>query len=132
MAIGKAEAMKTAATNRPVGSKYNRLMGAWLRKHGLSEITPAERYRILNILDNLAAIETWRDGLKPESGGGSTIRRRSGRTGALVSRLAKPGNSGCIWSLATPAGRGVARRYIGDKSTSAEPPWLCAMASALA
>lgn len=30
--IGRTEALKAAGTNRPVGTRYNRAMGDWLRK----------------------------------------------------------------------------------------------------
>jgi len=63
LAIGRAEAMKAAQTNRPGGATYNRLMGNWLRENGLSDITAQERYRLLLILENLTAIGTWRASL---------------------------------------------------------------------
>jgi hypothetical protein len=52
--IGKATALKAAATNRPVGSKYNRAMGQWLRDNGLADVNAQERYRLLLILEKLA------------------------------------------------------------------------------
>jgi len=64
--IGKAEAMREANVNRPVGGKCNRAIGAWLRKHGLSDVSAPERYKLLLILDNLPAVEAWRAGLTEE------------------------------------------------------------------
>jgi hypothetical protein len=63
LAIGRAETMKAANTNRPVGTTYNRLMGQWLKQHSLDDVGTQERYRALLILENLAEIETWRAGL---------------------------------------------------------------------
>jgi len=63
LAIGRAEAMKQAKANRPLGSKYNRLFGAWLRDNGLADVTAQERYRALRCVDNCEAIERWRENL---------------------------------------------------------------------
>jgi hypothetical protein len=38
-------------------------MGKWLRENGLADVAAQERYRAMLVLENLAAIETWRDGL---------------------------------------------------------------------
>jgi hypothetical protein len=64
--IGRASALKVAVSNKPVGTRYNKAMGAWLRGNGLSGITAQERYRLLLILDNLPEIERWHDNLPPE------------------------------------------------------------------
>jgi hypothetical protein len=64
--IGKVTVMVAAKTNRPVGSRYNRMMADWLGTNGLSDVVAQERNRLLKIMDNLAAIETWRDRL-PEA-----------------------------------------------------------------
>ena len=61
--IGRAVSLGTAETNRPVGSRYNRAMGQWLREHDLADINNQERYRCLLVLENLPAISAWRDGL---------------------------------------------------------------------
>jgi hypothetical protein len=63
LAIGRTEALKSAETNKPVGSRYNRLMGIWLVDHGLDDVNNQERYRALLILQNLDAISAWRAGL---------------------------------------------------------------------
>jgi hypothetical protein len=61
--IGRATAMRLANANKPVGTKYNRAMANWLRKHDLAEITAQERYRAILCIENLTAIEEWRAGL---------------------------------------------------------------------
>jgi hypothetical protein len=66
LAIGKASAMKIAQTNRAVGTKYNRIMGQWLRERGFDGINNQERYRALLCLENLPAIEAWRSTLSDE------------------------------------------------------------------
>jgi hypothetical protein len=38
-------------------------MGEWLRDNGLGDVCAQERYRLLLILENLPAIEAWREGL---------------------------------------------------------------------
>jgi hypothetical protein len=63
LAVGRVETMKAANTHSPVGSTYNRLMGAWLKQHGFADINNQERYRALRCLENLDAIEAWRAGL---------------------------------------------------------------------
>jgi hypothetical protein len=63
LAIGRAVCMRQANANKPAGSRYNRLMGQWLRENGLDGINNQERYRAILVLENLAAIERWRDGL---------------------------------------------------------------------
>ena len=63
LAIGRTAALKAAATNKCVGTRYNAAMGAWLRHNGLDGVTNQERYRALLILENLGEIEGWRAGL---------------------------------------------------------------------
>jgi hypothetical protein len=77
LAIGRAETMKAANTNRPVGTTYNRLMGQWLKQHGFDGINNQERYRALRCLENLDAIEAWRATLDDAS------RRRLNHVGAI-------------------------------------------------
>jgi hypothetical protein len=64
--IGRAASLMAAGTNRPVGSRYNKEMSVWLRQAGLDGINNQERYRALQVLENLAQITTWRDTL-PEA-----------------------------------------------------------------
>jgi|SRR5215813_7579109 len=60
LAIGREQCMALAKTNKPVGTTYNRAMGAWLAQHGLDGINGQERYRALWMLDHLPSIEQWR------------------------------------------------------------------------
>jgi hypothetical protein len=64
--LGRAAALRAAQTNEPVGTKYNRAMGAWLLEHGLGGINAQTRYRALLVLENLEPITRWRDGLDPK------------------------------------------------------------------
>jgi hypothetical protein len=77
LAIGRSVALQAADTNRPVGSRFNRTMGAWLRQAGLDGINNQERYRALLVLENISAISAWRDGLD------ETQRRRLNHPGAI-------------------------------------------------
>jgi hypothetical protein len=63
LAIGRTVALQAAGTNSPVGTRYNTAMGTWLRENGLGDVVAQERYRLLLILQNLDAVETWRAGL---------------------------------------------------------------------
>jgi hypothetical protein len=80
ISIGRVEALKAAETNRPLGRKYNLAMRRWLRKNGLADIVPQERYKLLLILENLTAIEAWSAKLSLE------LRRRLNHPGAIWSR----------------------------------------------
>jgi hypothetical protein len=80
LALARAECMREAKSNKPLGTAYNRLMGAWLKRHGLDSIRGQERYRCLQVLDNLPEIEAWRAGLSEEK------RRRLNHPGAVIAR----------------------------------------------
>ena len=87
LVIGRTEALKIAQTNRPVGSRYNRTIACWLHENGLADVCAQERYRILLIIENLEAIESWRAGLDDRE------RRRLNHPGAIWShwkRATKP------------------------------------------
>jgi hypothetical protein len=60
VAIGRAECLKIAGSNRPFGKKYTAAMGLWLANAGLDGIHQQERYWALKIVDNIAEIEAWR------------------------------------------------------------------------
>lgn len=65
--IGRDQAMSEAKARSPHGKKYTKLMTAFLRKHGFDDIVQPARYRALLCIDNLEAIEAFRDGLtEPE------------------------------------------------------------------
>lgn len=57
-----------AKANRPGGSKHNAAMGAWLRNNRLDGISTLERYLALLCVENLDAIETWRDDFDEKKG----------------------------------------------------------------
>ncbi|WP_334406062.1 hypothetical protein [Bradyrhizobium sp. AZCC 2289] len=52
--------MQIAKTNKPVGTRYDRAIGAWLAESKLDGITNQERYRALLCLENLGTVEAWR------------------------------------------------------------------------
>jgi hypothetical protein len=82
LAIGRAVCMRQANANKPAGSKYNRL-----RDVGLDGINNQERYRATLVMENLAAIERWREGLD------EGLRRRLNHPNAIWShwhRTQKP------------------------------------------
>jgi hypothetical protein len=55
------EAMRVANTNRPVGKGYVMVCGAWLSKYpALADIHKSVRGHLLNIMENLDAVQTWR------------------------------------------------------------------------
>jgi hypothetical protein len=55
------EAMRVANTNRPVGKGYVMVCGAWLAKYpALADIHKSVRGHLLNIMENLDAVQTWR------------------------------------------------------------------------
>jgi hypothetical protein len=41
--IGRTEAMAKAKTNKPLGAKYNRLVGSWLRANGFGTASPIRK-----------------------------------------------------------------------------------------
>lgn len=61
--IGRAAAMQAAGAKTAHGKKYTALMGGWLRVNGFDDILPAARYRAVQCVDNIAAIEQFRAGL---------------------------------------------------------------------
>jgi len=60
LVIGRSSAMMAATSNKPMGGRYNKAFGAWLRGNGLDGISNQERYRAILVLENLPAIEQWR------------------------------------------------------------------------
>jgi hypothetical protein len=98
LVIGRTEALKTANTNRAVGSKYNRAMGQWLREVGL-DLTAQERHSLMRIMANLDAIEQWR--------------------GALPAELRRKHNSPSLFWIWRKATREAPRR---ERAAGATPP----------
>jgi hypothetical protein len=61
--IGRDAALEAAGVKTPFGKRYTNAMAEWLRQNGLENIQQQVRYRLLQVLDNLPAIEAWRAGL---------------------------------------------------------------------
>jgi len=53
-------AMNEAGTNQPIGSRYNALMADWLARYGLDDMDKGARSRLVEMMDNIGAIEEWR------------------------------------------------------------------------
>jgi hypothetical protein len=60
LSIGRQDAMATAGTNAPVGSRYNAEFGNWLTRHKFDDIDKGDRSRLFEVMDNQGAIEAWR------------------------------------------------------------------------
>jgi hypothetical protein len=80
LAVGRAECMAAAKTNKPMGTTYNRLMGLWLRRHELEEVDAGERCKCMRLLDQLTEIEQWRAPLTDAE------KRRWNHPGAVLAR----------------------------------------------
>ncbi|MEH2547136.1 hypothetical protein V1283_003781 [Bradyrhizobium sp. AZCC 2262] len=61
--VGRTEALKAAGTNVPFGKVYTRFMAEWLRANQFDDIGQQVRYRLLQCMENIAAIEKWRSTL---------------------------------------------------------------------
>jgi hypothetical protein len=59
LALGRANAMKAAKTNRPLGSRYNSIFSAFLSANGFDTIDRGTRTRLFEIHEHQAAILTW-------------------------------------------------------------------------
>jgi hypothetical protein len=77
LVLGRAAAMAAAKSNTPMGTKYNRLMGEWLRANGFDGISNQERYRCILCVEHADSIEEWRQSL-PEA-----KRRKLNHPGAV-------------------------------------------------
>jgi hypothetical protein len=58
--IGRQDAMAAAETEQPIGSRYNSEFGSWLAHHHFDNIDKGDRIRLIEVIDNLPAIEAWR------------------------------------------------------------------------
>jgi hypothetical protein len=56
---GRTKAMALARTNKPEGRRYNMEFGAWLAAHSFDDLEGTARKRLLQCMENIAAIETW-------------------------------------------------------------------------
>jgi hypothetical protein len=61
--IGRVETMRLLHSNRPAGAQWSRVFGGWLAENGFDEIDKGVRSRLQNCLDNLPAIEMWRQNI---------------------------------------------------------------------
>jgi hypothetical protein len=41
--------MSAAGTNKPEGSRYNKLFGTWLKNHGFDDIDESDRKRLFDV-----------------------------------------------------------------------------------
>jgi hypothetical protein len=86
VAIGRAlEAGRTAImrqlhTNQPKGKRWSETFGAWLRENDFDEIDKGVRSRLQTCLENLPAIEAWRQTL------GLTLRLQLNHPNAVLRR----------------------------------------------
>jgi hypothetical protein len=55
--------MSAAGTNKPEGSRYNKLFGTWLKNHGFDDIDESDRKRLFDVLEHRSEIEQWRKSL---------------------------------------------------------------------
>ncbi len=51
---------RAAETEQPIGSRYNSEFGSWLARHHFDNIDKGDRSRLIEVIDNLPAIEAWR------------------------------------------------------------------------
>jgi hypothetical protein len=58
--VGRVEAMRAAQTNEPKGKRYETVMGEWLLAQSFHAIDKSTRNRLLECLQQRAAIEKWR------------------------------------------------------------------------
>jgi hypothetical protein len=58
--IGRQDAMAAAETEQPIGSRYNSEFGSWLAHHHFDNIDKGDRSRLIEVIDNLSAIQAWR------------------------------------------------------------------------
>src|SRR5262249_35665786 len=117
LAIGRTRALTAANTNRAVGSAYNRAMGAWLQANGLADVNAQERYRALQVLDNLKAIEVWRAGLpdavcRKLNHPSRVLRRFTATTKGFTDDTACRHAPSREWAIFPPAVKERARRRI--------------------
>jgi hypothetical protein len=57
---GKTAVMRELGTNLPIGRRWNETFGGWLKETDFDQINKATRSHLQTCLDNLPAIEAWR------------------------------------------------------------------------
>lgn len=60
---GRAAIMRVLHTNQPKGRAWSQTFGAWLQENDFDQIDKGVRSRLQTCLDNLPAIEAWRQSL---------------------------------------------------------------------
>jgi len=64
IAIGRAEAMHKALTNKPTGRRYNYAFGEFLRDYGFADIQKNARVRLLQCIEHITAVEAFLETLE--------------------------------------------------------------------
>jgi hypothetical protein len=61
--VGREWAMHQAGVNKPEGKGYNTAFSEWLTKYKLDDMDKGDRSRLFSVMDNLPAIDEWRQTL---------------------------------------------------------------------
>ena len=65
VALGRRQAMHDADVNAPFGTKYRTAINRWLETNGFGGMRYGVRVACCKLVDELQAIEAWRDALPP-------------------------------------------------------------------
>ncbi|UGX91737.1 hypothetical protein G6321_00039240 [Bradyrhizobium barranii subsp. barranii] len=57
--VGRQKAMTEANVNRPIGRRYNKAFGAWLREFGFENLNIGDRARLFEVMGHFAEIDAW-------------------------------------------------------------------------
>ncbi|MCG2625608.1 hypothetical protein L6654_03145 [Bradyrhizobium sp. WYCCWR 13023] len=57
--IGRQKAMTEVRVNRPIGRRYNKAFGAWLREFGFENLNVGDRARLFEVMAHLSEVEAW-------------------------------------------------------------------------
>jgi hypothetical protein len=61
LSIGKAHALKVSGANAAWGRNYSRAFNEWLKQHHFDNMRPSVRSVAIELHENIAAIEPWRN-----------------------------------------------------------------------